>query len=571
MMMMIRSTRSGTRTLTLKRSMSQRIELDLSHPQDRYEAARSIKRKFVLHTGPTNSGKTHAAIVALKRARSGVYCGPLRLLAWETCERLRDDGIPTDLLTGQENDQDENATHVSCTVEMLSSKLSSGNVFDVAVIDEAQLIGDPVRGCAWTAAILGCPALEIHLCGSASVTPLVRRMVQETGDELEERTYERLSPLRVADNSMSSLDEVRHGDAVVVFTRRDLFKYKMELQKRGHRCSIVYGALPPVTRRKQAQQFNDTSDKSISNVLVTTDAVGLGLNLRIGRIVFTTLRKFDGEMNRFLTGCEIKQIGGRAGRFGTEHAEEGGIVTALDSRDLKRVRAGMKETPPSISRAGVSPELDELAYYWKDLQDVWPDIPFSDAIAMVTDDSVVDEDTQEQLYFLCDVDDMYDNAVLLDRIDMSVEDRLRFCMAPVHHRPDSLAPIVFRDYARQFAKRGVVRSYIRNSRHQDLSAVPTNPSRLADLEELYRVLEMYMWLATRYDCDTKFPDLNMCIENTETIAEAIDAGLEIMSKDGTADKKRRRGKRGGYGRKGRRDFESSARRRAKALRQSKNF
>ena len=400
------SLRRGARSFASK-SQRQLVELDLSHPQERYEAARSIKRRFVLHTGPTNSGKTHAAISALKGAQTGVYCGPLRLLAWETCERLRDEGIPTDLLTGQEHDQEEDATHVSCTVEMLNSRMSSGNIFDVAVIDEVQLIGDPVRGCAWTAAILGCPALEIHLCGSPSATPLIRRMVQETGDELEERSYERLSPLRVASKSMSSLDEVRHGDAVVVFTRRDLFKYKMELQKRGHLCSVVYGALPPVTRRKQAQQFNDTSDESASNVLVTTDAVGLGLNLRIGRIVFTTLRKFDGEMNRFLTGCEIKQIGGRAGRFGTEHAEEGGIVTALDSRDLKRVRAGMKETPPSIGRAGVSPEPDELSQYWNELQEVFPDMPFSDAIAMVTDDSVIDEEENEQLYFLCDVDDMY--------------------------------------------------------------------------------------------------------------------------------------------------------------------
>ncbi len=297
-------------------SSASSLTLDLSRPQDRYEAARSIKRKFVLHTGPTNSGKTYAAIEALKQADSGIYCGPLRLLAWETCERLRECGIPTDLLTGQEHDQEENATHISCTVEMLNAKLSSDKVFDVAVIDEVQLIGDPARGCAWTAALLGCPALEIHLCGSPSVTSLVRRIVEETEDELEERTYGRLSPLRVASQAISSLDEIRHGDAVVVFTRRDLFKYKMELQKRGHRCSIVYGALPPATRRKQAQQFNDASDQDTSNVLVTTDAVGLGLNLRIGRIVFTTLKKFDGEMNRFLTGCEIKQIGGRAGRFG---------------------------------------------------------------------------------------------------------------------------------------------------------------------------------------------------------------------------------------------------------------
>lgn len=33
--------------------------------------------------GPTNSGKTHNALQRLQTAESGVYCGPLRLLAME--------------------------------------------------------------------------------------------------------------------------------------------------------------------------------------------------------------------------------------------------------------------------------------------------------------------------------------------------------------------------------------------------------------------------------------------------------------------------------------------------------
>ena len=37
--------------------------------------------------------------------------------------------------------------------------------FDVAVIDEIQMIADEDRGWAWTRAFLGCQAKEIHLCG----------------------------------------------------------------------------------------------------------------------------------------------------------------------------------------------------------------------------------------------------------------------------------------------------------------------------------------------------------------------------------------------------------------------
>jgi hypothetical protein len=44
--------------------------------------------------------------------------------------------------------------------------------------------------------------------------------------------------------------------------------------------------------------------------------VGMGLNLAIRRVVFTSLSKFDGISERLLTVSEIKQIAGRAGRCG---------------------------------------------------------------------------------------------------------------------------------------------------------------------------------------------------------------------------------------------------------------
>ena len=48
---------------------------------DLFPEARQMKRHFVLHIGPTNSGKTHDATDALKSAGAGIYLGPLMLLA----------------------------------------------------------------------------------------------------------------------------------------------------------------------------------------------------------------------------------------------------------------------------------------------------------------------------------------------------------------------------------------------------------------------------------------------------------------------------------------------------------
>ena len=51
-------------------------------------------------------------------------------------------------------------------------------------------------------------------------------------------------------------------------------------------------------------------------MLSASDAVGMGLNLAIRRVVFTSLRKFDGTQERQLTTAEIKQVQGVEGVVG---------------------------------------------------------------------------------------------------------------------------------------------------------------------------------------------------------------------------------------------------------------
>ncbi|XP_042946741.1 DExH-box ATP-dependent RNA helicase DExH16, mitochondrial-like [Carya illinoinensis] len=56
----------------------------------------------------------------------------------------------------------------------------------------------------------------------------------------------------------------------------------------------------------QITMFNDAS--SDFDVLVASDAIGMGLNLNISRIIFSTMKKFDGFEMRDHTVPEIKQI-----------------------------------------------------------------------------------------------------------------------------------------------------------------------------------------------------------------------------------------------------------------------
>jgi ATP-dependent RNA helicase SUPV3L1/SUV3 len=93
--------------------------------------------------------QTYHAIQRLKAADptkgGGLYCGPLRLLALEIYDTLNRSGISTDLLTGQERKLLPGSTHTSSTVEMVNINRN----YDVAVVDEIQMIADRDRACAW--------------------------------------------------------------------------------------------------------------------------------------------------------------------------------------------------------------------------------------------------------------------------------------------------------------------------------------------------------------------------------------------------------------------------------------
>ncbi|KAJ1622093.1 hypothetical protein T492DRAFT_336901 [Pavlovales sp. CCMP2436] len=200
---------------------------DMTEPHEWYPQARLMTRKIVMHVGPTNSGKTHSAMVALKKAKSGIYCGPLRLLAWEVFDRLNADGLPCALITGQERVNTDGARHAAVTVEMASISTR----YDLAVLDEIQMLGHEQRGWAWTRALLGIQADEIHTCGDETACNLVQKLCYLTGDELVVHHYKRLSPLAIADRPLTGIRDVRPGDALIAFSRREIYRLKAAVEK----------------------------------------------------------------------------------------------------------------------------------------------------------------------------------------------------------------------------------------------------------------------------------------------------------------------------------------------------
>lgn len=303
---------SGIMTILVKQHIPRVIAEEFEavfpdNPKDEYNLARRMERKFYIHLGDTNTGKTYNAMQRLKEAKSGVYLSPLRILALENFERLNNEGVICNLSTGEEEVIKEGATHVSSTIEKANIKKQ----YDIAVIDEIQMIDDSQRGDAWTRALLGLPASEIHICGALNSKKLLIKILEDCNEEYEIKEYKRNTPLEV-EKADFNVDDAMEGDAIVLFSKKKVLEMAKAYSEKGIKASIIYGDLPPEVRKKQYDQFINKENK----IVITTDAIGMGVNLPIRRVVFVNTKKFDGEEFRELKSQEVKQIAGRAGRKG---------------------------------------------------------------------------------------------------------------------------------------------------------------------------------------------------------------------------------------------------------------
>ncbi len=347
------------------------LELVPARPEMEFAEVRELRRHFILHIGPTNSGKTFHALERLKEASCGVYLGPLRLLALEVYERMNEMGVPCTMRTGQECIEEENSRVTASTIEMADFDEN----YDIAVIDEAQLVADTDRGHSWTKAILGLRAKEIHICMSPAAEQVVCHLIGLCKDSCEISRYERKTELICEDRPFVFPDDVQEGDALIAFSKKSVLDVAGRLEEAGVSSSVIYGSLPPEIRRRQTRLFNRGKTK----VAVATDAIGMGLNLPVRRIVFLQADKFDGTSRRLLKTSEIKQIAGRAGRFGIY---DKGYVNAMGEEELEYIRENFDAPEEPLTQVNlgfpqvlldINAPLDELMKVW---YSVTPSEPF---------------------------------------------------------------------------------------------------------------------------------------------------------------------------------------------------
>lgn len=469
---------------------------DLTEPSFWYVDAREIKRKIIYHAGPTNSGKTYSALKRFQEGDSGIYCGPLKLLANEVYIKANNSGRKCDLVTGEErkfgDESGKQSDHMACTVEMANLE----KTYDVAVLDEIQMIKDQQRGWAWTRALLGLKAKEIHVCGDISASDLISDLSFLTGDDFEIRNYERLTSLNIMNKSLESYDNVEPGDCFVCFNKNDIYNVLNHLEARGLDVAVIYGSMPPGVKLAQAARFNDPNDKC--KILVATDAIGMGLNLNIRRIIFYSLRKVqhkevklesDKESSEIenITTSQALQIAGRAGRFNT--AFKDGFVTTFTNKDLPVLKDILKQPLEKTTKAGLHPTAEQIELFAYHL----PNHSLSDLIKIFMSICKIDNGQ----YFLCNFGEIIYLAEMIDHIPIKLRAKYTFATSPIN-RKQTFVCTCFVKFVRSYSNNELVTDEILKKMIEWPFKVPKNVNEVAHLETVYDVLDLYLWLGYRF-------------------------------------------------------------------------
>ena len=487
-----------------------------------FPKARRLQRRITLFVGPPNSGKTHAAFERLAQALDGAYLAPLRLLALEGRDRLVARGVPCSLLTGEENQPADGARVVSSTIEMVSTQ----KTIDVAVIDEAQMIFDNSRGWAWTQAVVAVPAQEVIIICSSYAVPALQNLLGLCGESCTVREFTRMQHVQLLPGTLP-VHALKLGDAVVAFSRREVLMLRDRIAADGHPVSVIYGALPPEVRRREAERFASGE----SHILVATDAIGMGLNLPIQRVLFSTLTKYDGVADRTLEESEVHQIAGRAGRYGIH---EEGFVGVLDEaepgapRVLKELLAKQPRAPNNF-KAPVAPN----GWHVDTISARLGKTKLRDVLAVFMEQLKLDD----AHFAVAELEQMLELAGQLDGVaaKLTLKERFTYAQAPVDMRTDTLV----QDYLGWAANHALTG---KAGKPAFLDHVDGH-SRLERMEQALRGCTLWLWLGLR------FPGVYGHEETVYTLRGVLNDGIErqLKGKRPLAQMRRGQGGSGGGG------------------------
>ncbi|HYK69172.1 MAG TPA: DUF3516 domain-containing protein [Streptosporangiaceae bacterium] len=357
----------------------------------------------VILSAPTGSGKslvaTGAHFTALARDDRTFYTAPVKALVSEKFFALCDIFGPDEvgMMTG-DGSVNAGAMIICCTAEVLANiALPEGSGADIGqvVMDEFHYYADPDRGWAWQVPLIELPRAQFLLMSATlgDVSRFERDLTRRTGrDTAVVSSATRPVPLTFSFELTPVHETVQEildtGDApvyIVHFTQAAAIEQAQALMSvnvssraekdeiaeliGGFRFAPGFGrTLSRLVRHgigvhhagmlpKYRRLVETLAQAGLLKVICGTDTLGVGINVPIRTVLFTSLSKFDGTRTRLLLAREFHQIAGRAGRAGfdtmgrvvvqaPEHVIENERMLAKAGDDPRKRRKMVRKKPP---------------------------------------------------------------------------------------------------------------------------------------------------------------------------------------------------------------------------------
>jgi ATP-dependent RNA helicase SUPV3L1/SUV3 len=188
-------------------------------------------------------------------------------------------------------------------------------------IDEIQMCADRERGHIFTQRLLQSRGTKLTMFLGSQV---MAKIIEDLVDGVEFEKKERYSKL-----SYSGIKKISRLDrkvAIIAFSIEEVYAIAELVRRQKGGAAVIMGSLSPKTRNSQVGLYQSGD----VDYLIATDAIGMGLNMDINEIYFSSLKKFDGKKTRRLNLVEMSQIAGRAGRY----KNDGGFGTTGDCETL---------------------------------------------------------------------------------------------------------------------------------------------------------------------------------------------------------------------------------------------
>ena len=263
-----------------------------------------MKNKITAVLGPTNTGKTFLAIETMLSFSSGMIGFPLRLLAREVYDKVvkKTDPNKVALITGEEKIIPSNAKYYFCTVESMPIEKD----LEFVGIDEIQMCSDHERGHIFTDRLLNLRGEKLTMfMGSNSM----KNIIEKLDGDIEYIDRKRLSKLSYSGHK--KISRIERKSVIIAFSAEEVYAIAELIRRQKGGAAIVMGSLSPKTRNSQVNLYQSGD----VDYLVATDAIGMGINMDLNNVFFSSIKKFDGKKVRRLRLSEIAQIAGRAGRY----------------------------------------------------------------------------------------------------------------------------------------------------------------------------------------------------------------------------------------------------------------